>query len=115
MHFGWRKTMKIFDLHCDTLGRAIDENKSLISQDFHVDIEKGIKYDKWVQCFAIFIPDEIRGDRALELFKRAKEKLESECEVKNSKIRFLNFSITNFSSYFSHSILFVNTVPSIAS
>ena len=87
MHFGWRKILKIFDLHCDTLKRAIDENKSLISKDFHIDIEKGIKYENWVQCFAIFIPDEFRGEKAFDLLKKASKKLKTECVNYNSKIK----------------------------
>lgn len=87
MHLEWRKILKIFDLHCDTLGRALDENKSLFSKDFHIDIEKGLQYDKWIQCFAIFIPDEFRGDKAFDLFKKASKKLKIECENYNSKIK----------------------------
>ncbi|MBR1779705.1 MAG: dipeptidase [Clostridia bacterium] len=79
--------MKIFDLHCDTLGKALDEDKDLISRDFHVNIEKGLGYDAWVQCFAIFIPDEYRGNGAVELFNRAKDKLQNEAEKFKSKIK----------------------------
>lgn len=87
MHLGWRKILKIFDLHCDTLKRAIDENKSLFSKDFYIDIEKGLKYENWVQCFAIFIPDEFRGEKAFDLFKKASKKLKTECKNYNLKIK----------------------------
>lgn len=87
MRLRWRKILKIFDLHCDTLGRAIDENRSLISKDFHVEVEKGLKYDKWVQCFAIFIPDDYRGNKAFSLFNKAKDKLEKESKAFQSKLK----------------------------
>lgn len=75
--------MKLFDLHCDTLGRSIDENKDLFSKNFHTDISKCKKFDGWIQCFAIFIPDEIRGNDALKLFNCAKEKLLKSCANSN--------------------------------
>ena len=77
-------TVKLFDLHCDTLFRALEENKSLSSNDFHISINRGLNYSNWIQCFAVFIPDEYRNEDALDLFVRAKKKLDLEIE-KNSK------------------------------
>ncbi len=76
--------MKYFDLHCDTLGRSIDENTGLYCKDFHVDFLKGLDYKPWVQCLAIFIPDEYRKQMALNLFTRAKEKLEAESSASSN-------------------------------
>ena len=70
--------MKLFDLHCDTLFRALDENKSIIDNNCHLSVLRGNRYDKWVQCFAIWIPDEYRKDAAFNLFKCAKLKFEKE-------------------------------------
>mgnify|MGYP000056800652 CR=1 FL=1 len=72
--------MKVFDLHCDTLYRAVDENKSIIENDFDISILKGLKYEPWAQCFAIFIPDEYRGEDALTLFKKCKRRLDFEID-----------------------------------
>ncbi len=70
--------MKLFDLHCDTLYRAVDENGSIIDNNYHLSVLKGNRYDKWVQCFAVWIPDEYRKDEAFNLFKRAKLKFDEE-------------------------------------
>lgn len=70
--------MKLFDLHCDTLYRAVDENGSIIDNNYHLSVLKGNKYDNWAQCFAVWIPDEYRNESALAFFRKAKEKFENE-------------------------------------
>lgn len=84
--------MKLFDLHCDTLYRAMNENRSIIDNDYHLSVLRGNKYKNWVQCFAVWIPDECRKDSAVSLFKRAKLKFDKEinknsnmmCQCKNA-------------------------------
>ncbi len=70
--------MKIFDLHCDTLYRALDENGSIVDNDYHLSVKRGKRYQGWAQCFAVWIPDECRKNKAFELFKCAKKKLDEE-------------------------------------
>lgn len=78
--------MKFFDLHCDTLFEALEKNKSLNYDKFHISIDKGKKFSEWIQCFAVFIPDYYRDVKALDLFFRAKKKLDLEISKKNSEI-----------------------------
>lgn len=78
--------MKFFDLHCDTLFRALEEKSSLNNNDFHVSLDKGNKFLNWVQCFAVFIPDEYRNKMALDLFNKAFEKLNFEIGKSNGNI-----------------------------
>ncbi len=75
--------MRFFDLHCDTLYRAVKENKSLFKNDFNVSIEKSAMFDSYVQCFAIWIPDEIRGENAIRLFENARNKIFEEKNKSN--------------------------------
>lgn len=63
--------MEYFDLHCDTLYKATVENTTLNYSDYHISIDKAKFLDKWVQLFAIWIPDEIRGEEAKKLFLKA--------------------------------------------
>ncbi|MBQ6143860.1 MAG: membrane dipeptidase [Clostridia bacterium] len=70
--------MKFFDLHCDTLYRAYKENKSIYKNDFHVSFEKSKRFEKYIQCFAAWIPDEYRGIKALNLFNGCINKLQNE-------------------------------------
>ena len=70
--------MKLFDLHCDTLYEALNKNKSMVHNDLHISLSRGNKYETWAQCFAIWIPDDVRKEGALNLFKRAYNKIVKE-------------------------------------
>lgn len=70
--------MRFFDLHCDTLYKMTTENKDIYKNDFNVDIERSLKYCPYVGCFAVWIPDEIRGDEAFDFFNRAVLKLSNQ-------------------------------------
>ncbi len=60
--------MKIFDLHCDTIGECFKQGKSLKKNDLHIDLERLRKYKSYTQVFAIWIPDEYRGEQAFSYF-----------------------------------------------
>ena len=62
--------MKLFDLHCDSLYRGYTENQPLGENRFHLDLKRGKRLDRWSQCFAVWIPDELRGKAAMALFDR---------------------------------------------
>lgn len=76
--------MRLFDLHCDTLYKAYTEHKSLITNDCHVSFERGAAFDKWVQCMAVWIPDEVRGQTAVALVENCCKFLQSELRDFNS-------------------------------
>ena len=59
--------MKLFDLHCDTLYRAYTEKSTLFNDSFHISFNKAKGINPYIQCFAVWIPDEYRGDAALDL------------------------------------------------
>lgn len=81
--------LKVFDLHCDTLDRLVlsadpsvpggfyeqdegvprDRMSRLGDNDAHISLDRMATFD-WCQCFAIFVPDLLRGDHAWEIFKR---------------------------------------------
>lgn len=56
--------MKIFDAHCDTASRLLDENKSLFENDLHVDVRR-LSQNECMQVFAAFI-DPLYKDAAME-------------------------------------------------
>ncbi|HHV59950.1 MAG TPA: membrane dipeptidase [Clostridiaceae bacterium] len=47
--------MLIVDAHCDTVSRVLESNTSLLKNNFHLDIVRMKKYEKYVQFFASFI------------------------------------------------------------
>ena len=60
--------MQLFDMHCDTLYRAYTENSTLFNDSFHISFAKADYIRPYIQCLAVWIPDEYRGERAWELF-----------------------------------------------
>lgn len=79
--------LRVFDLHCDTLDRLSlsafepdnsfarhdggirsEAERSLRSNDCHLALDRMASF-AWAQCFAVFIPDEFRGERAWRLFE----------------------------------------------
>lgn len=78
--------MSLFDLHCDTLTRNLyppyeAETETLDNPDFHLALSKIPAGTKWVQCFAIFVPDEVRGQEAIDFFDRCADSFRRQTEA----------------------------------
>ena len=67
--------MKLFDLHCDTLYRAYTENGSFFEDHYHISYDKTKNIAPYLQCMAVWIPDEYRGESAVRLFEGCLDKL----------------------------------------
>lgn len=70
--------MQLFDMHCDTLYRAYTENSTLFNDSFHISFNKVRNIKPYIQCLAVWIPDEYRGQAAWELFCGCVGKLEEQ-------------------------------------
>lgn len=79
--------MKLFDLHCDTIGECYKQGKSLADSDLAISLRKGECLDRWAQLFAVWIPDELRGKAAEEYFDFAAGFFADEIEKSRGKIR----------------------------
>ncbi len=49
--------MRLFDLHCDTLGLGYHHGASIEKQDGSIDLCRGAVFNPWIQAFAAFLPD----------------------------------------------------------
>lgn len=101
--------LKVFDLHCDTLDRLAltgdpavpggfyehdagvprDRMSRLDDNDAHISLARMARFD-WCQCFAVYVPDELRGDAAWSLFERVRRFWASEtdrCSAKVARVR----------------------------
>lgn len=101
--------LKVFDLHCDTLDRLAlsgdptvpggfyehdagvprDRMSRLDDNDAHISLARMARFD-WCQCFAVYVPDELRGDAAWSLFERVRRFWENEtdrCSAKVARVR----------------------------
>lgn len=72
--------MKYFDLHCDTLYELVTKNKNINKNDLHISLEKCSNLEKYFQCFAIWIPDDLRGQEALTFFDSCRKKFLDICD-----------------------------------
>lgn len=100
---------KVFDLHCDTLDRLAlsgdptvpggfyehdagvprDRMSRLDDNDAHISLARMARFD-WCQCFAVYVPNELRGDAAWSLFERVRRFWENEtdrCSAKVARVR----------------------------
>lgn len=80
--------MKIFDLHCDTAGECYNQGISLFSNNLHLSIERASQYDEYTQLFAVWIPDELRGDAAVEYFNNVADNFHKEMGLHKDLISF---------------------------
>lgn len=78
--------MKLFDLHCDTLYRANFENGSLLDNDFHISFNRTDGIESYIQCMAVWIPDEFRNKNAMQLFENCRQKLKDQLQDTDIKI-----------------------------
>ncbi|MBQ8133252.1 MAG: membrane dipeptidase [Clostridia bacterium] len=72
--------MRLFDMHCDTLYRAYTEESTLFDDSFHISFNKIGKISPYIQCLAVWIPDEYRGEAAWRLFEGCVGKLKEQLE-----------------------------------
>ena len=72
--------MQLFDMHCDTLYRAYTEKSTLFDDSFHISFNKAGNIHPYIQCLAVWIPDEYRGEAAWELFCGCVAKLREQLE-----------------------------------
>ncbi len=73
--------MRYFDLHCDTLYKAVTENKNLNDSSCEVSVDRGKVFDKWTQCMAIWIPDDIAPNAQMKLFFDANKCLSEQSKM----------------------------------
>lgn len=75
--------MKYFDLHCDTLTECLRKDVALKQNSLHIDLVRGSCHHPYVQCYAAWIPDDLRGETAWQRFEQIADRLEQE-SVRNS-------------------------------
>ena len=73
--------MKIFDTHCDTIYECYKQGKSLYRNNLHLSLEKMSTFDQYVQVFAIWMPDEFRGEEAQKHYEACLFKYRQELTI----------------------------------
>ncbi len=58
--------MRLFDLHCDTLYECFHKGCELDRNPLHIDLARASAFDQYGQVFAVWMPDTLRGQAAIE-------------------------------------------------
>lgn len=69
--------MELFDLHCDTAFECAGRlgGVDLSEGAWHISLPRGDFLKQWRQVFAIFMPDEFRGERAIQHYEHVRDYL----------------------------------------
>ncbi len=79
--------MNLFDLHCDTAGECFNRKLPLYDGNLHYNVCKAESLNKECRLFAIWIPDELRGEVAAEYFEKVLLNFKKEISFNESKIK----------------------------
>ncbi len=69
--------MDLFDLHCDTAYECAAKlgGVSLTQGAEHLSLKRGRIFRRWTQVFAVFMPDELRGEAAVAHYEKVRDYL----------------------------------------
>lgn len=81
--------MDLFDLHCDTAFECatILNNADICKGARHISLSRGEYLSRWRQIFAVFMPDEYRGDKAVAHYNRVRDYIYRQAEQFPEKFR----------------------------
>ena len=72
--------MRYFDLHCDTIYESLVKARDISDSSFHITPKKSDYLSAYIQCYAICVPEELTGERAVDMFKKAYGRLVEQCK-----------------------------------
>ena len=70
--------MRYFDLHCDTMTECAVKDIPLRENTLHVSLEQVKDWEHYVQCYAVWLPDDLRGKAAWQRFLQVAERFARE-------------------------------------
>lgn len=60
--------MRYFDLHCDTMTECYLNDQHITRNQLQVDRQRAGLFGRYIQCYAVWMPDQIRGPEAFQRF-----------------------------------------------
>lgn len=102
--------MNFFDFHCDTIGECYMQNKHLASNDLHIDLQKSKCFEKYGQVFAVWIPDEKRGEAAFSYYQAVRDCFYRECAENAEKILLCKTAADIETAFYAHKVAAVLSV-----
>lgn len=73
--------MKLFDLHCDTATRLLNEKQGLYQNSFHVSISKSKYLENYAQLMAVWSHYKLSDSEAYSVFFKVVDNLAKEVEI----------------------------------
>lgn len=75
--------MRFFDLHCDTAFECVTRKagNDLDRGAWHLSLERGNGFEAWHQIFAVFMPDELRGEAAVAHYRKVRDYIYRQVEL----------------------------------
>lgn len=80
--------MNYFDLHCDTITECFKAHRELAKNNLALDLERTAAYKSWAQVFAVWTPDENRGETAYSIFHDVAEFFHEQVQKNSSSTVF---------------------------
>ncbi|MCP1110680.1 membrane dipeptidase [Lachnospiraceae bacterium PF1-21] len=84
--------MQLFDLHCDSLVKYLEYRSGFLCEKTQFSLKNKDYFRRMVQTMAVFVPDDIRGERALEYFKLHQKYLSQLLEREEGLVGFVSSS-----------------------
>ncbi len=78
--------MRFFDLHCDTVGECYNDLLPMVNNNLHIDLKRAEKIGEYIQVFAVWISDELRGEDAKLYFNKVSDYFYKELEQNSSLV-----------------------------
>jgi membrane dipeptidase len=75
------RSLRLFDLHCDTLFEALKHQKSIVNGDMQLSLERLSEYEHFCQVMAVWSDYRVSEDTAYKRFFEARKKLASELKI----------------------------------
>ena len=69
--------MQLFDLHCDSIVNYRKENSDFLCDSTQFSLKELAGFKRLCQTMAVFIPDDVRDEAALQYFRDHKEYLDT--------------------------------------
>lgn len=78
--------MKLFDLHCDTATRLLDEKQGFYKNDFHISLERAEYLQKYAQVMAIWTNYRLSDEEGYSRFFEVLYNLKNEIKINSDKV-----------------------------
>lgn len=78
--------MRLFDLHCDTATRLLDEKQGLFENNCHISLKRAEYLDKYAQIMAIWTDRRLNDEEGYNRFFEVLKNLDNEIGINSNRV-----------------------------